>query len=388
MALSDQSKWKYVVTDMNGSTAANGAGQILNTASKAFSEHLNVASTAQVTIDVDNPVADFVMNHDAMMKVYRRDRTGALSLKMVGDVIHVEEDGAGDTQTVTILASDPIWRLHRRFVGLATNAQGLGIGWKVGSGIISQQFDMSFLTAALFNLVNGDWPHGMAQGSVSGTGTLSYIGPVYTTNAGDLLSQFCNSLGGPDVWLTPLEPSGLMPNAVIANYNVSAKRGVTRLNTAFEYGTGQRNVQSYSRVWTKDGICNSAYSTPQGFPDAPVAGDHTVTSSDGASITARGFFQDVVQSDVAAINLRQALTDEYVTVRTAGQQQITFVPAVDNTLDWGVDWGVGDIVQARAWANATKSYRYNGSVRIYGVDFTIDENDAETSSLTLIPGTA
>lgn len=376
----DQSRWRYVVTDMSGGTTAGG-GPVLNTSQKQFSHSKNGGKTAQFTLNIDNPKASYILSNDCLLKVYRRTRlTGQWQRLMVGDIIHAEEDGQGDTGLVTVVAADPWWRFQRRIMGLGVDALGRGTGFTDGSatGLV----DIGQILVDMINAQNAGFNTGVSVGTLQPS-TTGFIGPVYAQFVGDLFQQLCATLGGPDFEIVPLEPSGFMPNTIIGQMNVWAALGSSRPNTFFEYGTGRYNVATYSRILSKDGLCNEAISLPQGFPDLISAGDNIITAQDSGSMNSIGLYQDIVPSDVVSRPLRQELANEYITVRAHARQQITFTPTVDCPYDYGVDYNVGDTVQARAFVNG--GYRYNGSVRIYGVDIAVDDNDAETPALTLIP---
>lgn len=384
MAIADQSRWRFVITNLSG-VSLGGGGPVVNASNKQWGYHLNGARTAQITIGIDHPKANFILNNDTLLKVYRKTKVSQTwQLLMVGDVIQAEEDSSGDTGQLIVSAADPFWRLQRRFIGLAIDSIGRGTGYTDGSAVSLKDF--TTLAANVLADVNSAFNSGITLGTITNTGNTSYIGPVYAQNVGDILQQLANTLGGP-VWvLQPLEPSGSMPSTVISQMNIgpASSMNVNRPNAIFEYGTGKRNVSSYSRILSKDGLANTLYSTPQGFPSVTAQGDTMVIEQDSASQAAIGLYQDIVPTDLTSIPLRQQLCNEYLAVRKAARQQITFTPTVDCPLDYGVDYQVGDTVVARAYVSG--QYRYNGTARIYGVDFTIDDNDAETPVLTLIPG--
>lgn len=379
MGIADQSRWRFVLTDMSGGTAAGG-GLLVNCTNKTFSYHLNAGKTAQLTMNIDNPKTNYLLSNDCLLKVYRKSLTGTWKRMMVGDVIQVEEGGQGDTGIVTLVAADPWWRLQRRVVGMAIDSIGRGTGYSDGTAV--SLVDNCQLIAHLLTNLNSVFNTGLSLGTV-GTSTSSYIGPVYAQNAGDLFQQICNTLGGPSFEIVPLEPSGLMPATIIGSLNVVAALGQSRPNAIFEYGTGKHNVGTYDRLLTKDGLCNQAYSPPQGFPSVTAHGDTMIIGQNTTSQNAIGLYQDVVQADLATTSLRQELADEYVIVRKQYRQQITIVPTANNPMDYLTDYFVGDTVTARAFVNG--GYRFNGTVRIYGVDFSIDDNDLESPLLTLIP---
>lgn len=383
MAIADQSRWRYVVTDLAGNTTSGG-GPVLNTSGKQFSYHLNSGKTAQFTVNIDNPRANFMLTNDCLLKVYRKTRaSGAWVRVMVGDIISADESGQGDSGLLTVVAADPWWRIQRRLLGMGIDSIGRGTGYT--DGTVSSMIDYSNLMADILNNLNAAFNTGVSLGTVTLCGASSYLGPLYAQNAGEIWQQLCSMLGGPSFEIVPLEPTGgAMPNTVIGTMNIAAALGQSRPNTIFEYGTGKRNVATYDRVLSKDGLCNKAYSPPLGFPDVSAQGDSLVTGIDSTSINSIGLYEDLVQGDLTSIPLRQILANEYVTVRKYARQQITVTPTVDCPLDYTVDYNVGDIVPARAFVNG--AYRFNGTARIYGVDIAVDDNDAETPALVLIPG--
>lgn len=380
----DQSRWTFVATDMSGNTTTGG-GQILNTANKQYAYNKNAGRTVQFDMDIANPRGNFIMNNDCLIKFYRRTKvSGVKQLMMVGDVIQAQEAASGDSGSITVVAADPYWRLQRRLLGMGVDTIGRGVGYQDGN-VTSLQDNAAVLADIIIN-TNTIFPTGLGGvvTVVSATGFNTYIGPVYAQNVGDMVQQIFSTTGSPDFEIAPLEPSGVMPNTIIGHFNVyGAGLGQARPNCVWEYGTGKRNMSGYGRLKSKDGLCNQAFSPPQGFPDVGAAGDTMIVQQDSTSINAIGLYQDIVQSDVTSIGLRTVLAQEYVAVRKQARQQITLTPSVDNPQDYNVDYQVGDTVTARAYVNG--QYRFNGSARVYGVSITLDQNDAETVAITLIP---
>ena len=382
MALGDNSRWRFVVTDMSGGTSSPGCGAVLNTTGKQYSHHLNAGRTAQFTVDITNPVANYILTNRAMCKVYRKTKvSNTWQLLLVGDIISVDESGQGDMGLMTCVVADPFWRIQRRVLGTGTDALGRGTGYTDGSA--GSTVDVSNLILHIIQTLQGTYNMGLIQGTVNLCGTTSYLGPLYMQNPGDIIQQLLAILGGPNMRINPLEPYNLMPNTIIGSVDIVPAIGTNRPNTFFEYGCGQRNVATYDRILTLDGLANSIISVPQGFPDVVASGDGVLYSSDSSSMSAIGLYQDIIQDDLTTQALRQLLASANLAVRKNARQQITFTPTVNCTLDYNVDYAVGDTVGARAFVSGT--YRYNGTVRIYGVDISVDDNDTETPALTLIP---
>jgi hypothetical protein len=378
----DQSRWKFVVTAMDGSTPF-GAGEVPKPNNRTFSDQLNTGRTAGFNIKSDNPRASFIMNNDCLGKLYRMDRTGAWKLMIFGDIIQTEEDGDGNGVTIGVTINDPFFRLGKRLVGLQIDSNGQGTGWLIGSP--TTPIDLSIAVEQAVQFVNADFYCGIDIGAIANCGTNGVAGPLYAVFAGPTIQQICATLGGPDFWIQPLEPTGAtMPSTRLGQINVSAFRGTSRPLAQFEFGMGKKNVASYKRVLTKAGMCNYARALPNGWPNAINAGDHIATSEDTTSENTVTRYDDIVSSDVSDINLRIALCAENVTVRKQRQQQITVTPAPGNVLDYTVDYDVGDIITARAKDTATGTVRFNGLIRLYGVSLTLDDTDKETANLTMI----
>lgn len=159
----------------------------------------------------------------------------------------------------------------------------------------------------------------------------------------------------------------------ICEFNASTAIGTEKPEVIFEYGGGNRSAKSYRRAISREGLVNSAFTLPSGFPE-----DTDVKSAvDLASKTARGLFEEVIPSDIGDASLRQSLVSAHARVRGVPRHIITFEPSATAPV-FGTDYIVGDSVTARAIVNG--SVRINGLVRVYRVDIAIDdEGKAEVS---------
>jgi hypothetical protein len=396
VAVADESRWKYVITDLAGGQPS-GTGMIANASSKTFGYNINSARTASATMTVDNPVADYCMSNDALMKVYRRNRLGNFQLYTVGDVTVSEEDGDGNSETVTLSCTDGWFRM-KRALGVTNDSFGRGIPYYYG--LLADQVtpapveigEALLITLAILNAYSYS---GVTPGASTGATYTSY-GPVYSMYFSDIIQQSCAVLGGPDFEFEPCEPVITLYGVQIATLNFYSHLGTIdpNNNAVFEYGTGKKSMATYKRVRTKANIANNVLSLPQGYPTVTAAGDHLVQKFDPASVAAIGEFDYILENDnLVTIPMRTLLAQNALAILKQQQEQITFTPSVDCPVEFDptrtVDgsYGMGDIVQARAYSALTGKLRFNGTARVYGVNFTVDENDAETATLTLIPQT-
>jgi hypothetical protein len=404
MAIADESNWKFVLTGIDGSMGQPGTGALYNTANKEFTYMINSARSAQVSVNIDNPQVDWAFENDCLMKVYRRNRYEQWQLMMVGDVLSVEESAQNDSGYVTITAADPMLRLQKRLLGVLTNSLGMSIPYFYGFAtdeVTPEPIDISGALLLTLNYLNALNYTGVGIGSLSSVSVPNTYGPAYAVYFGDIIQQSCATLDGPDLSLTPCEPFGAWPHTQIGTLNFYNHLGsINPLTPAvFEYGIASRNTQAYDRLKTKANIANNILSLPQGFPSGVAAGDRIEHILDPTSFLAIGEYDYLMDSGdtISApptfsggqeIDLRYQLIALSLQALSQAQNQITFTPSVDCNVEFGTDYGVGDLVQARAYDLGSQTLRFNGTARVYGVDIQIDENDAETPSLTLIPSTA
>jgi hypothetical protein len=171
-------------------------------------------------------------------------------------------------------------------------------------------------------------------------------------------------------------PGGSPPT--IAQLDVSPQIGSVKPNCIFEFADGSHTTKSYRKLLDRNGLMNVGYALGSG-DDSRVA-----TGSDDASILREGMFEEVVASDIGDYGLRQAYIKKQIAVRGQARTLLNFEPAslVTPAPVFGVDFDNGDWVTARARVDGSE--RYNGLVRVYGVEINRDEDGTETMVPTLV----
>lgn len=369
---------------MDGSLP-QGAGEVPKPSGRTYSDPLNGMRQAGFGITLDNPRANYILQNDCMCKFYRMDRNGNWNLMLNGDVLSAQEDGEGNVGQINVVVVDPLFRLQRRLIGMALGSNNQATGFTIGTPTVP--IDLSLAVSQVLSQVNTSFYSGIAMGTIQNCGTTGVAGPLYAVFAAPTIQQICATLGGPDFWIQPLEPSGAMPNTTIGQMNVGFARGTNRPNAIFEYGTGKKNVNKYTRILTKQGACNQAWSLPPGWPTGINAGDSVASYGDTTSQNTISRYEDIASTDVANLGLRTILCQEMVTVRKQRQQQITFTPNTNVGIDYGTDYTCGDVVTARAFDVKTQTMRFNGMIRVYGVALAMSDTEEETATLTLITDT-
>jgi hypothetical protein len=387
----DNSKWRIHLCALDG-TFPPGSGPVLNAGDKDFVYQLNSGRQMTWSMTLDNPRCQYVLNNDCLAKVYRKNRLGNWVLLLVGDVISMEETSQGDIGKLTCIAADPFWRLNQRWLGWATDDNNQGIPYlEPATGTT----DLTYLiVAALASANNGgsgeytgtEFYTGIYFGpTIQLTGQQNICGPLYAAQVSTTIQALCATAGGPDFELVPAEPAGAWPLTTIANMNVWSHLGTLDPSCIFEYGMGRNTLASYDRIVTKSNLANIVLALPPGFPTLSAADDHTAYAIDYTSLNARGMLMYIDNSGITPLSLRQALVNGDLSIMSNPQQQLSAAPVADCPLDYTADYNVGDLVICRAFDKASDTIRFNGSVRLYGVELTSDVNDLETCTLTLTP---
>jgi len=437
------SRYKYVITDPLG----NVQGEVMNCAQKTLTQILDNMCTATFTVYNNNPMIDYILANDCLCKVYRQpvDRRFAYRLMLTGDVVVDEEDTDTDTGTMTFSVSDGLNRLIYRLIGKEYNANtNHGTGFSTGTA--ANPKDIADTIGAMLSEVNSDTTlgHTGVTLGIRGPNTPSvWMEPVYFTAFTDQIALYTNTVAGVDFLLEPQEPyslaqypphpgtnpyqpggppSTLPPQLIvkgqsvadtcIAKMNIYAPMGnfqqtvgppgtysKGRPYPVFEYGTGKHNVQSYQRLRSRASPINMWWNLPDGFPDSNSNQDpiiHTqldVVTGNGTieqQIFRRGGYEQVDTGDLGpgATKLRQQLANSEAITTANPQQQITFTPVINCDEDWTIDYFLGDVCTVRAYVkeanNGAGAWRFNGTMRIYGISATVDENDLEQIALTTI----
>lgn len=436
------SRYRFVITDMLG----NVQGEVMEASQKTITQVLDNMSTASFTIKVSNPMADYLLDNPCLCKCYRQpvDRTYAYRLVLTGDVATDEEDTSDETGTITFTVADALNRLAYRLLGKEVDSANHGTGF--ASGTPTNPKDIADVIGDMLLNINGDTDLGRCGVTlgIRGPNTpSSYIDPVYFTAFATQIALYTNTLDGVDFYLEPQEPysyahypgqPGTNPyitggpdpstppqnivtgtsvqDTIIAKLNVYFPMGnylmregppgvysKNRLYPVFEYGTGKHNVQGYQRIRNRAAMSNKWWSLPDGFPssnasdDPPISSTASTTTSEGTladSIAKYGGYEQVDSGDLGtgAHDLRQLLVNSEASTTATPQQQITFTPTINCDEDWTIDYFLGDIVIVRAYVaeanNGMGSWRFNGTMRIYGISGTIDDNEQEQVSITTI----
>ncbi len=355
-------QWRIVATTLNGTPI----GEVINARRRRVSLGLNRVPTCQFDVRLDDALADSLLGCQALVKVYDN-----AVLRLVSQVVSAEEIGGAG---ISVTCAGPGWRLSKRLIGKTTT------GYKQGTA--AAPVDAGQILTSILAAVNADGYTGITAGTVAAS-TNTYVAYAPYKRASEAFSEISSTIDGPDYEFAPHEPSAVAGGTRIATLNAAGAIGSAKPDAIFEYATGRRNVTSYTRQVSIEGLLNAGYglaSDPAGTP---------VTAADAGSQATWGLYEDTVPSDLAVQLLRQKLVNEHVRVRKAPRQLITFQPTRDDPSQpgrvprFGSDFAIGDSVTFRAVQPETGAVRVNAALRVYAIEFSIDEEGAAVPTLTL-----
>lgn len=366
-------RYPFVVANLAGVEQ----GEIVKTVnqSKQFvPAPLSTMGTAGFTVRQDHELADFLLDGDALLKVYQEDAripTGR-RLALVARLVTAEEDVASGRASVGTTWADPWWVLMRRLIGKTP------LGYSKGT--VGAPVDPSAIASDVITLANVEAPSGVVVGDLTNTAPTFVSGWFYKP-AAEAISQLAAAALGPMWRIRPQEPQA----GVYGLLDFGAF-GAMRADAAFEFGDGLLNVKSYKRAVSNEGLANRVFHLPPGYPTQSVG--EVLSDQDAASIAARGLLEAVVSADISVDDLRRKLLGYHLAVRKISKHTITFQPVGDASKAlpiYGVDFDNGDLLPFRAWARKkAQSYlRVDATVRLYQTQISVSDAGTGTPSFTV-----
>lgn len=380
--------WRWVLTDWAGASY----GELTNVAERKLGITLNGLPTAGGRVRLNNRHAPTLLDLVCRLKIYRNN-----ILYFHGPVVTAEENAAGEGGTIAFTAAGAQWRLLKRLLGKSVDADGKGVGYSLATA--GAQTDLSSMVKNIVDTVHGDTSFTLLERYTNiktdaawvTASSNGFVGPWYFKPALEAITEISSLLGGPDVEFRPVEPTTDANGVTIAELKAVGFQGAAQAGVIFEYGVGLRNMSGYRRPRGIDGLLNRAHSLPQGFPDVAVPGQLPISNVQdaSASLAAYGAMEAMVTGDLTVDALRQILVDEHVRIRRAPREQIIFTPKKDTGYVYNPvpvlphEFAVGDIVNARAAVDGV--VRFNATMRVYGVSFSLDAEGGEMMEVTVTP---
>ncbi len=362
--------WRFVLTDLQGQALSELPG----ISGKTFAKPIGSTATGSFSVPLDRWEADPLVECETLLRVYEDTPNGPFLHGHLRQIT-AEEQGGQNTGSVAAAFADPSWVLSRRFCGKASG------GYSMGTAV--SPVDRGAIIADLVNLTNTESPTGLLMGMVTPSST-TYVEAWSYKPILEAVGELSATLDGPDWQVQPVEYVPTSGQGTIGLLDVKASIGQVRPEAVFEFGDGTNNVRSYTRTATLDGTANRVFHLP-----ADPTTQTVLSREDSTSIGYRGLLEAIVAADITPDQLRVALLEHHIAVRSGPKQTITFEPGSGllNVPHLGTDFSVGDIVTFRASVNRAgrTQKRLNGLFRVYQAAVTVSDLGVATTSLTVVP---
>lgn len=353
--------WRLFLSDFDG----NQLGEVVNAHDRVINRALNGISSARFTVRGDHHLAPSINSEEGLLlRAYDNSNV----LRFHGAIRTVEDVVRGSDYSVTCTFADAGVILDGRFdstISIFHPTQDTGrAAW-----LCAKQRQDHATKYGISMGVIGD--------SESGS-TVPWQEEPYM-HALQTIVELSESAAGFDWYINPIERTIVSGDACIGAWVLDGVIGTSKPNAIFEWGTGTNNIQDWNRTkdWTK--LLNIALSiTGEQDPKDSTGTRIQIQASDATSATTYGEHFDVIESfGIEDTGLRQELVDAHVAVRANPRQIYTLSPtsALIAQPTFGVDYFLGDLVRFRAMYNGTTLF--DGQVRVYSVEITIDDNGQE-----------
>jgi hypothetical protein len=406
--------WTFVATDLAG----NRYGELRQATERHLRFPLDRLPTFTFTIDVDNPAAPWVAaTHQTLIQGYD-DESGTKVLRYQGPIVGYKKRRDGSGGQLEVSSAGIGWRLQRRLIGM-TGLVAVADGATMGSSALAL-VDRGEIAGRIIDALNAGDAGGSAgvycQGNDTGIrrGTITNSASDYVLwrykKAMDAILELSAPLDGFDWEIAPVPPTPDSTGVQLGALNISPLIGTPKLNAAWEFGTGRRNVESWEDLVTAEAIMNAGSHLPADYPaNNEVVSWVDTASFPGAFVPLARYggaplYEDIVSGDVTSSALRLKLVQEHIALRKVPQRVIAVNPiALDSSNPVErrlpipfVDFIVGDFMPFRA----VETYRVRDSagtvvstqeaktvdalMRLYALDLTIDDAGQAAPGLTLV----
>lgn len=383
--------WKFILAQAKDLLPLGDLTQARN---KQISVALNRSGSASFSIPMDDELGSIIYPHSHALLAYRN---GSLGPKLVwsGGVNTIDEDIAGNRMTVNCVG----WldRLAKRVPhqDLIYNAIDDG---QIVQNLLAEANGIStgeYVSGSAFTVADGitmNWPAGSSPNLptwIKWGGTLPNEGPGgatayatssrsasytrYQTSILQAIQQLSEIENGCDFWIHPAS----------RQLYVYRKRRRVLPNVVFGFQWGPENVAQLNRQLDGSTLDNLHIVTG-------ATGSTPSYQADTTSQQQYGVMEEYTTlSDVAITGTLQAFASAEVAVRSQPRQLFSMTPfnwTSENAVpEPFVDYDIGD--QVSFSAVAPPRIQIAQQVRVFGMQFTIDEEDNERiGQLQIYPG--
>lgn len=359
-------QWRFYLAKADGTLLAD----VSEARERGVHLALNRPQTLTLKLDLAHPATGALLyEEDCLIYAYKQAK-----LVMVAEVstMQVVGNDTGEHSVVCVATECPWVRFARSYVGQSTN------------GVYYEALDRGEIARQALATVNGVKATGVILGSVAATSTVT-AGPWYYKPLLEAISELSADAEGYDFWFEPQVPTSANSYRV-ARLHIAPLRGAVHDEVIFEYGHGRHNAASYDWLIDLQGKITRGISLPPTYPNNLGLPVKTATDSTTEGLPGQVRREDIIQNDLVDEQLRQKLVQEHVDVRKNPRHIYQIQPHIDDGTGRVpaalIDYDVGDIITARV--KDSNILLLDGTVRVYGMDISIDISGLEELTLTVI----
>lgn len=367
-----------VVTNLEGKRL----GEVKDAYERKYTANMSKPSTASFQVRKDNSILPYLFSQeeDYLLQVWQDE-----TIRMWGPILTANlamTEGAAPSIAVT--AADPAWRLAHRFY------------WGGGAGFALATHDKAYLAEQLIIFQNNRNEGGVDAGTgIGSNGDLCGSTGSYTIPTGKSalvgIQELAQGFDGFDWYIEPLSnsiPEEESHSPYIGIFRAAALVGVEKSDAVFEFGTGRRNMRTVNYLRDQTTRANSALNiSEEGLDANPSNSIPIIGKIDKTNWERFGLYEDMAElSGVPNTALREQYTQEVVNVRKSPRRVLAMTSDIDDGTGrvprFGYDYWLGDTVTARAVVS--DDIIFNGNVRVYSVEVSINNNGTSTYTPILV----
>ena len=379
MAALDARLWRLYIFDLS---SAEVIGELIDVRDLHLNFSLSKNPTMGFTTGYGHWLADEIVGSPTQdpyrgILAYRLNPISEeYDLQFAGPILATDEQANQSTEPlISVTATGAGWRLSKR---IADNTSGAG---RTEAGMSFASVDRAKLAAQLIRTTNtkdgNSWIRALDSDQQPGS-LLKVDKEESFQPVAQLIDKLSGTLDGFDWHIEPdftTDAAGL----ILGRFKSAPIIGTDKsASVVFDYGIGRFNTESVARKRSIESIMNKG-----SYPSAGQS-PYAITAQADESIGKLGIFEETISGDLTDASLRRKMVQLHVALRRQARQLYEFVPFRSDTGNVPVpfvDYNIGDRVGARAaWAEKT---RLEASMRIYGINISVDNAGAERVTLDL-----
>jgi hypothetical protein len=366
-------EWRIVIADLDGTAIVSVEGIA---SQKQVVYRLNRPAQLSFVVPSDDPRVNtlhtdgepYISCSNRVVKGYRLE-SGTWTLRFVGLVMQVEDNGDAESVSTAVTAFDPQQMLYSR-VARRTSSSTTGPPGELNTAVYTTVAGETIAREQVEHTIT--WSGGCF---IETTGTFESTTPQsLTIEEGTTIGAVLETLTDTDTMDVIFDPVDATPG-IFAAMSVVASRGAPQPAAVFGYGTANYAVQSIRRLLNGSELANDVRVTG----DRPAAGSQwpTGAAADGTSIAKYGRYESwrAADPDITSTVFLSTLAAAELALRKQPREYMSITPFAEKAPQPFTEYFLGDTIQI--WTSKNLRQAVTGSQRVYGLTLSIDDTGFE-----------